>query len=212
MPARSLFTLSLCPFGQFRAVSSKRARREPWLPPTPFGRPPCWPGCLGLCRRGFAWRDDRQQNEILSAIAEMQRRLAAINFQLPIARIIVQKGPVACELVLHVRKPAPGSAGIHIVAAAYGQRDTMTLRHDDTGRNDFDIELVDLSGLQGLLFVVCMIGPERPREIPVQLAVRCAKPALPDWRVRIERTLEDNFFHVRRKYTQHDEKIRIICR
>src|SRR5262245_39224066 len=102
---------------------------------------------LGLCRRDFAWRNDRQQNEILSAIAEMQRRRAAINFQPPIARIIVQKGPVACELVLHVREPAAGSAGIHIVAAAYGQCDTMTLRHDDTGRNDFDIELVDLSGL-----------------------------------------------------------------
>src|SRR5262249_23246157 len=119
----------------------------------------------------------------------MQCRLAAEDFQRPIARVVMQEWPIAGEFVFHVRKPATRSAGIHIVAAAYCQCYPMALRDNDAGRNNLNIELTDLSGLELLLFVVCVIGPERPRKVPVQLAVRCAQPALPDWRVRIERAL-----------------------
>ncbi len=92
----------------------------------------------------------------------MQGRLAAEDVQRPVARVVMQERPVAGELVLHVREPAAGSAGIDIVTAAYGQRDAMALRHHDAGRNDLDIELVNLSGFERLLFVMRVIGPERP--------------------------------------------------
>ena len=77
----------------------------------------------------------------------MNRRLPAVDLQRPVARVIMQEGPVAGELVLHVGELAAGAAGIDVVAAANGQRDTVAFRHVDAGGNDLDVEFVDLAGL-----------------------------------------------------------------
>ena len=112
----------------------------------------------------------------------------------------------------HVGKPAAGPTGIHIVATADAQRDTIALWHNDAGRDDLDVELIDLSGRERLPFVMGVIGPERPRELRVELAVRCAQPALSDRGMRVERALEHHFLHVRREYAQHEEKVCIARR
>ncbi len=66
-------------------------------------------------------------------------------------------------------------------------------RHDDAGRPDLDVELVDLSGRERLLLVVRMVRPVGQRARRIELAVRRAQPALRDRRARIERALEDDF-------------------
>ncbi len=101
----------------------------------------------------------------------MNRRLPAVDFQRPVARVIVQEGPVAGEFVLHVGKAAARSTGIDIITAADAQGNAIVLRHDDAGRDNLDIKLVNFSRLERLLFVMGVVGPERPRQSPVQLAV-----------------------------------------
>ena len=101
----------------------------------------------------------------------MDRRPPAVDFQRPVARVIMQEGPVAGEFVLHVGKAAARSAGIDIVTAADAQRNAIVLRHDDAGRDDLDIKLVNLARLERLLFVMGVVGPERPRQSSVKLAV-----------------------------------------
>src|SRR5947207_15707601 len=73
-------------------------------------------GHLGrLRRRRLRFRaigNDRQQQEILSSAADMDRGLAAIDRDRPVARVVVQEGSATRELVLHVGELTAGAAGI----------------------------------------------------------------------------------------------------
>src|SRR6185312_10328421 len=99
-----------------RHCSTTRADLSPLL-----ARRGPWSLLFRFRRSGPARWNNRQQDEIFLATAEMQGRLAAEDVERPIAWIVMQKRPVTGELVLHVRKPAAGSAGIHIIPAAYAQ-------------------------------------------------------------------------------------------
>src|SRR5262245_28753414 len=107
--------------------------------------------------------------------------LAAIDPGRPHAWIVVQEGSATRELVLHVGELTAGAAGTDVIAPAHAQPHTVALRHDDRGRDDLDVELVDLAGLERLLLVVGMVGPERQGELLVELAMRGAQPGVADW-------------------------------
>src|SRR6185312_3488858 len=82
----------------------------------------------GLCRllsalrrRCLARWNDWQQYEILAPVSQVQRRLATVDFQRPVARIVVQERPVPGELVLHVGKLAARTARIDVITSAHAQ-------------------------------------------------------------------------------------------
>src|SRR5665213_2121296 len=122
--------------------------------------------------------------------AEMDGGLAAVDLQRAVAWVVVQEGAIAGEFVLHIGELTAGAAGIDIVAPPHTQTHAISLRHRDTGRNDFDIEFVDLAGLEWLLLVVAVIRPERQRKLFVELAMRGPQPALSDCGVRVKRALK----------------------
>jgi len=142
----------------------------------------------------------------------MDRGLAAVDRHRPVARIVMQERAAAGELVLHVGEPAAGAAGIDVVAPAHGQSHAVALRHDDAGRDDLDVELIDPAGFERLLLVVGVIGAERQGELLVELAMRGAQPALSDRGMRVERPLEHDFLHVGREHPQHQEDVGILGR
>src|SRR6516225_9088878 len=173
---------------------------------------------LGSRRRdslaGRPRRDDRQEHEILAPTAEVQRDFPTVDLEWAVARIVVQEGPAAGELVLHVGKPPARAARVDVIAPADAQPNAVALRHHDTGRDDLDVELIDRARVERLLFIVRVIGPERQRHFLVELAVRGAEPALPDRRVRIgqgwlrasHRKLDQKKTLPFRPYHTHDEK------
>src|SRR5262249_57799466 len=110
----------------------------------------------------------------------VRRYVPAVDLEWAITRIVVQEGPAAGELVLHVGKPPARAAGVDVIAPADAQPDAVALRHHDTGRDDLDVELIDRARVERLLFIVRVIGPEQERQFLVELAVRGAEPALPD--------------------------------
>src|SRR6266849_9255543 len=113
----------------------------------------------------------------------MNRRPAAVDRNRPVTRVVVEEWAAARELVLHVGEPAPGAAGIDIIAPAHAQSHAVTLGHDDARRDDLHVELVNLTRLQRLFLVVGVVRAERQSELLVELAMRGAQPALPDWGV-----------------------------
>src|SRR5215471_2503966 len=153
-------------------------------------------------RRGLL-RDDRQQQEVLTAAAEVERGLAAVDRHRAVARIVVQERAVAGDLVLHVGEPAARAARIDVVAPANAEADAKTLRHRDRGRHDLDLDLIDLAGPERLLLLMRVIRPVRQRQRLVEFAMRGAQPALADRGMRIECALERDLLHVWRKHAQH---------
>src|SRR5438105_15824507 len=57
-----------------------------------------------------------------------------------------------------------------------------------------------------------MPWPVGQRKLGIELAMRSAQPPLRDWRLRIERALEQHLLAAGLKYAQHDEEIRIRAR
>ena len=118
--------------------------------------------------------------------------------------------PAAPHGVFHVRQ-CRRFARVDVILAAHRQRNAIAFGRDDAGRPDFNIEFVYLAGFQRLVFVMRVIRPVRQRQFRVELAVRCAQPALGHRRVGIERTLEHDFFTLRIEYAQHREYVRVRC-
>src|SRR5262245_12876029 len=130
----------------------------------------------------------------------------------PVAWIVMQEWPAACQLVLEVRQLAATWPRIDVVLAADRKPDAMALRHHDRGRPDLDIKLDDLTLLERLLLIVRVVGPVRLRQFLVELAVRGAQPALPDRRVRIDRALEHDLLEVGAEDAQHGENVGVAGR
>src|SRR2546423_3032757 len=57
-----------------------------------------------------------------------------------------------------------------------------------------------------------MPWPVGQRKLGIELAMRSAQPPLRDWRLRIERALEQHLLAAGLEYAQHDEEIRIRAR
>src|SRR3954453_13252116 len=115
----------------------------------------------------------------------MQAGGAAEDCPRPVARIVMQEGPAAGELVLEIGQLASARPCIDVVPAADRQTDAMAPRHHDRGGPDFDVELDHLALLERLLLIVGVIGAVRLRELRTELEVPCAQPAWPDRRMRI---------------------------
>src|SRR5262245_3992428 len=96
-------------------------------------------------------RNDRQQQVVLLALVEVDGGLAAVDLDRAVARVVVEERAAAGELVLHVGQPPAAAAGVDIVAAAHRERHAITGRHDDAGRPDLDVELIDLSAIEPVL-------------------------------------------------------------
>src|SRR5215510_6525036 len=157
-------------------------------------------------------RNDRQQQVVLLALVEVDGGLAAVDLDRAVARVVVQERAAAGELVLHVGQPPAAAAGVDIVAAAHRERHAITGRHDDAGRPDLDVELIDLAALERLLLAVRVIGAEGQAQLLVEPAVRRAQPALRDRRVGIERALEHDLLHVLRQHAHDQEQIGVLGR
>src|SRR5262245_9664880 len=129
----------------------------------------------------------------------MQRGDAGEDRRRAVLWIVMQERSAAGQLVLEVRELAAARAGLVIVLAADRQPEAVALRYHDRGRPDLDVELDHLAFLERLLLVMAVIGPPRPRELFVALAMRGAQPALCHRRVRIDRALEHDLFHLGRE-------------
>src|SRR6201999_2379255 len=112
----------------------------------------------------------------------VDRDFAAEHVARPVSRVVMSKwadpGPHPTVGVFRTA----GLAGINVVFSAYRQRDAISRRHDNAGRPDFDIDLVDLSRRERLYLVMAVIRAVRQRQHLVELAVRHAKPTLRNWR------------------------------
>src|SRR5689334_5529013 len=126
----------------------------------------------------------------------MKARGAVIYGGWPVAWVVVQEGAAPFQLVFEVGQLSAAGAAIFIVLATDRESDPVASGDDNRGRPDLDIEFRDLVLLQRPLFVVGVIGPVGLRQFLVELAVRSAKPSLPNRRVRIDRTLEHDFLKV----------------
>src|SRR4029450_5100892 len=84
-----------------------------------------------------------------------------------VAGIVVLEG---ADAVPHAAELLAGGAdvpGVDVVLAADGEGDAVPRGHDDAGRPDLDVELVDLARVQGLDLVVGVVRPVGPRQIRV---------------------------------------------
>jgi hypothetical protein len=84
-------------------------------------------------------------------------------------------------------------AFVLVIPAADGDRERKAGGHDNAGRPDLDVELDGLARGERLDFVVRVVRAIGEAQLDIELAVRCAKPSLSDWRVRVERALEHDF-------------------
>src|SRR5262249_39519552 len=138
-------------------------------------------------RRRLLRRNDRQQQVRLPAGAKVQGGDAAEQVERPVARIVVQEWPAACELVLEIREFPPARSGIDVVLAANREADAVAGWNHDRGWPNLDVELDHLAFPRRLRPVVAVVGPVGHGEILVELAVRGAQPALPDPCLPIDR-------------------------
>src|SRR5262249_57938326 len=102
--------------------------------------------------------DERGGRELPPPTAGVRGFFPAVDLEWAVARIVVQEGPAAGELVLHVGKPSARAAGVDVIVPADAQPDAVALRHHDTGRDDLDVELIDRARVERLLFIVRVIG------------------------------------------------------
>ena len=116
----------------------------------------------------------------------------------------MEKRPHPCEYIFHARE-SRDAAGVNVVPPAYGKGNPITCGDNDTGRPDLHIKLVHLTGRQGLLFVVGMIGTVLRGESRIEFAMRCPEPALTDRGMGIERPREDDLLQIRGEHAQHEE-------
>src|SRR5689334_10867828 len=127
----------------------------------------------------------------------MQRRSSPEGARRPITRVVVQERPATAQLVLEIGEPGAGRALPLVVAATHRDGEAMAWRHHDGSGPQLDVELNGLAGLQRLHLVVRVIRPVVGGELLIELAVRRAKPALSDRRMRIDRAREYDLAQVR---------------
>src|SRR5262249_41884823 len=96
--------------------------------------------------------------------------------------------------------------------AADREADAVAGRNHDGGRPDLDVELYHLALLERLRAVMAVVGAIGSGELPVELAVRGAQPALADRGMRVDGALEHHLLEVAGEYAQHDEEIGVAGR
>ena len=84
-------------------------------------------------------------------------------------RLVVQERSAARHFVPEVRLPTSRATPILVVAPAHREADPVAGRNHQAGRPDLDIELGDLTSLEGLRLVVGMVGPMRQRSRRIEL-------------------------------------------
>src|SRR6185295_15195306 len=186
-------------------LSDRRSQRAFSLPRLSFperrlgrGVPGPLPGqsCAGL------WRNDGEQQIGLAALAKVQGGGAAEDIRRPVARVVVQEGAAASQLILEVREPPAACAGVFVVLAADREADAVTGRQHHAGGPDLDVQLHHLAGFEGLVPVVGVIWPPGRRQLLAELAVRGAEPALADGGVRVDGALEHHLLEIGSERTQ----------
>jgi hypothetical protein len=105
-----------------------------------------------------------------------------------------------------------GLTRINIVFSAYRQRDAISRWHDNAGRPDLDIDLVDLPRFERLDLVMGMVRPVRLSQLLIELAMRHAKPSLRDRRMRIQGAPEHDLPEVRAEYANDEKQIGVLRR
>jgi len=98
-------------------------------------------------------------------------------------------------------------AGVDVVPAPDGEADPVALGHDDGGRPDLHVQVVDLPRDERLLFVMRVVGPVGQRERGVELAVRDPEPPLCNRGVGVQRALKHDLLHVRREHANGQEEV-----
>src|SRR3984957_12339283 len=142
----------------------------------------------------------------------MDGNFAAEHIARPVSRVIMPKWTAAGpHPAVGVFCP-PRLAGINVVLSAYRQRDAISCWHDDAGRPNLDINLVNLPLRERLYFFMAVLVPIRLPQLLFELAVRHAKPALRDRRVRIKRPPKYDFPEVRREDTNDEKQIGTLRR
>src|SRR5262245_13851000 len=157
-------------------------------------------------------RNDREQNIGLALRPGVQRYVASEDGRGPVARVIMAERPYTGPLLTEGLRARGRFSTIDVVFAANGEPDTVTSRHDDTGRPNLDIDLVSFARCEFLDLIVGMIRPIRQRELLVELAMRGAQPSLGNGRMRVERPVKGYFLHVRRKHAHHHEQVSVLGR
>src|SRR6267142_2808563 len=135
----------------------------------------------------------------------MQGNFSAKDLRRTVRFIVMREWAAPFHRVFHVRE-ARRRIVVLVVAAADAERDAMTLRHDDAGRPDLDVELHRLPRLERLLLVVRMPRPIGQAFLRIELAMRCTQPALPDRCLRVERAVEEHFLSGRIEHPEYDEE------
>src|SRR5262245_37113082 len=107
-----------------------------------------WQACAGLRR------NHGEQQVCLAVAPEVQGGGAAEDVRRAVARIVVQEGAAAPELVLEVGETPAARPGVFVVLAPDRQPQAATCRQHDRARPDLDVELHHLAGFQRLLAVV----------------------------------------------------------
>src|SRR6266487_4501488 len=149
-----------------------------------------------------------QEQTRRSPRTEVQRDFPAEDRGRPVGFVVVDEGSAAAHGIFHIGEGRSFPV-VLVVFSADRERDAKSRRHDDAGRPDFEVELDDFAGLQGLLLVVGVVRTVMQRAHWIELPLRCAQPALSDGRARVERALERDLLSLRVEHAQHREDVRV---
>ncbi len=104
-------------------------------------------------------RNDRQKEMCQTIRAGVERYLSAEYIQRTILTMIMPEWP-------HTEVDPPADrhqrlleTRIDVIPTSHAQPDAVTLRHDDAGRPDLHVKVIDLARLERLLLVAGVIGP-----------------------------------------------------
>src|SRR5664279_4181350 len=125
---------------------------------------------LRACGSRLGW-NHRNQNVRLLQWPNVQCSPAAEDGCGTVAGIVVQKRPAAAQFILEVRQTRSGRFAPFVVAATYGQREAVTIRHDNGSRPELDVEWHDLTCIEGLRLVMRVIRPVFGGKHRIELAV-----------------------------------------
>src|SRR5579872_417265 len=136
--------------------------------------------------RSLPPRNNRKKEVVGRIVSNVESSAAAEDFARPVARIIVEKRPASCQLILEIRQTQSRIFLPFVVASAHGQCNPASGRNDDACWPDFDEQIDWLARCQRLFLIMRMIRPPWLREFVVQLAMRRTQPTLSNRRMRVD--------------------------
>src|SRR5690606_38739378 len=108
----------------------------------------------------------------LAIRSRMQCHISAEYGRWPVPRIVMGERTNAGPHFAESFDAGTRLAGEYVVLSAHRQREPVPRRHDDAGRPDLDVDLVDFARGELLFLVVCVIGTIRQRQLRIELAMR----------------------------------------